>query len=216
MRIIIGHSAQGCKQLPVVKAIGARVDFLHESLFRRTILLLHNALNLSVSAADHTPVSGRLRQLRSQHSCCRSGLAVHLNHPAERLLQNQRGIAADHNRNAFLLSQQRRSLKNRMAGALLLSLNHKFRPVAQIRLHRFAAVADYHHIAGSAKPFYSIQDMAHHRLAANGVKHLVQLRFHSFALACRQDNTEYVQIYHLHHKFQYEYILLSGKRKESP
>ncbi|MNW16182.1 hypothetical protein D3C71_2149450 [compost metagenome] len=58
LRIVVGHPAQCRKQLLVVEAVRAGVDLLHQSLLRRTILLLHDAHNLAVTAADHPAVSG--------------------------------------------------------------------------------------------------------------------------------------------------------------
>ncbi len=111
-----------------------------------------------------------------------------LGHRAQRFGFHERHVAIKHENIAVEILDRIFGLLHGVAGAQLRLLYAVGRALAQLRFDLFAPRAHDHHAAARLQCLGARQQMLQHRSPGDGMKDLVQVRFHARPLACGKDD----------------------------
>ncbi|MPM41228.1 hypothetical protein SDC9_87878 [bioreactor metagenome] len=181
LRVVGAETGQAVVQDVGVEDVDAGVDLGDRPLRLRGVLVLDDAGDPGVAAADDPAVAGRVGHVRGQHGDRVPGAAVVLDHGAQRLAAEQGDVAVRDDDDAADLPQRRQAAHHRVTGALLLLLHrgqHRRGDLAQVRLDLFALVAHHDDQVLRRHLFGGVDRPGQHRAAGDLVQHLGPGRLH--------------------------------------
>ena len=198
LRVVGRQVAQRRSEQVAPEGVDAHVRFLDVELVGRRVALLDDAHHPPVAGADDPPVAGRVvEHAREQRRRVAVG-DVGRHELVERLGREQRRVARHDDDDRIVVvvvtAERRHADRRGVAGAALLGLlgegdvGPRRRGLLDVLGDLLGAVADDDDRARRVQPLQGVDDVQHHRPAADAVQRLRSLRPHARPGACRQQD----------------------------
>ena len=188
LRVVV---ANGFEQRPHVVRMGddqARIAQVTGALGVIRVLVFDHFADCTVTVRNDPAIGERIGWTEAEHRNLRPALQRG-EQAAHGIGLNHRAIAKAYQHQPAEIRQRRLRLQRRMGGAQLRLLqSHRHIAPRQRRAKLFVPITRHHHRAGQRRLRQAIEQVQQHRLARDGVQHLVQIAFHPGALARGKDD----------------------------
>jgi hypothetical protein len=191
LRVLRRDAVKRREQRRQVEGIDAAVDLGDRALGRGRVLLLDDPGD-SALVSDDAAIAEGGGDVRRQHRGRRSRRSMMVDQATKRRGGEQRDVAVNQHQGSGSGGEQRLGLEQGVGSAALRFLGNRLDAGSgDGRRHSFGHMTHNNRCRVRAESAGGLQDMRHHRRAADGVEHLRQLGLHARALAGREnDNVE--------------------------